>query len=73
MVGKIIEIGSKGCFEMMKIETRIFTSEDEMCAWLIEKGFEVTDCAYGTLTIEIDGNEFAMNYRKLDDGQVELL
>lgn len=62
---------------MIATESRIFTSEDEIFAWLNERGFDVLDCTGEAVVIERSNDLYTMvstlRYQKLDDGRVELI
>ena len=60
---------------MIATESRIFTSEDELFAWLTERGFDVLDCTGEQVVIERSNDLYTMvstlRYQKLDDGRIE--
>jgi hypothetical protein len=62
---------------MIATENRIFTGEDEMFAYLIERGFEVLDCTDEEVIVERSSEVLSMvgtvRFKKLDDGRVTLI
>lgn len=47
---------------MIATESRIFTSEDELFAWLTERGFDVLDCTGEQVVIERSNDLYTLVY-----------
>ena len=51
---------------------KIFPSEDELFAWLIDEGFDIVGCDCNVVVVCIDIYEAQIEYDRLDDGRIAL-